>query len=328
MRERASNAKVRLRPHVKTHKTIEGALLQTGGIKSKIVCSTLAEVRHFSSAGFQDILYGVLIEPIKLKRINEEFPDLILLVDSLDHILLLEQSAIPRRVFLKVDTGYHRAGASLGEPILKITKAILESRCPLTLLGLYSHSGHTYNNENISPIVDVDHNNILKSAHEIRETLGYDVPVIAVGSTPHCSITTSYPNGITEIHPGNYLFYDRQQQSYHSCREDEIACTIGCRVIGRYPERNQLLIDVGSLALSKDQCTLGGYGGFVGYSNLMLVKISQESGIVEPFEDIPIGTFLQIYPNHSCLAAACYSKYYVHDENGVIVDEWVPCREW
>ena len=36
MLERARRLGCRLRPHVKTHKTVEGALLQTGGVKERI----------------------------------------------------------------------------------------------------------------------------------------------------------------------------------------------------------------------------------------------------------------------------------------------------
>jgi len=53
---RAAGLGVRLRPHVKTHKTVGGALLQTGGRRSGIVVSTLAEAEHFADHGFDDIL--------------------------------------------------------------------------------------------------------------------------------------------------------------------------------------------------------------------------------------------------------------------------------
>ena len=54
-----------LRPHVKTHKTLEGAVLQTGGRKSRIVVSTLAEAEFFAKGGFDDILYAVPLTPDK-----------------------------------------------------------------------------------------------------------------------------------------------------------------------------------------------------------------------------------------------------------------------
>ena len=44
MLERAEVSGVELRGQTKTHKTVEGGFLQTGGTKRKIVTSTLIEV--------------------------------------------------------------------------------------------------------------------------------------------------------------------------------------------------------------------------------------------------------------------------------------------
>jgi D-serine deaminase-like pyridoxal phosphate-dependent protein len=59
MRERVASLGAKLRPHVKTHKCIEIARIQTGGQKERIAVSTLEEARVFSAAGFSDVLYAV-----------------------------------------------------------------------------------------------------------------------------------------------------------------------------------------------------------------------------------------------------------------------------
>jgi hypothetical protein len=46
---------VAIRPHVKTHKTVELALLQTGGVRKGITVSTLAEAAFFADRGWDDI---------------------------------------------------------------------------------------------------------------------------------------------------------------------------------------------------------------------------------------------------------------------------------
>src|SRR5258706_8759923 len=56
---------VRLRPHIKTHKCVEVARIQTAGHDGAITVSTLAEARVFSQNGFSDITYAVPIEPGK-----------------------------------------------------------------------------------------------------------------------------------------------------------------------------------------------------------------------------------------------------------------------
>src|SRR3989440_2183462 len=54
-----------LRPHIKTHKCIEVARIQTAGHSGAITVSTLAEARAFAANGFHDITYAVPIEPGK-----------------------------------------------------------------------------------------------------------------------------------------------------------------------------------------------------------------------------------------------------------------------
>src|SRR5260370_4019000 len=51
-----------LRPHIKTHKCIEVARIQTAGHDGAITVSTLAEARAFAENGFSDITYAVPIE--------------------------------------------------------------------------------------------------------------------------------------------------------------------------------------------------------------------------------------------------------------------------
>ena len=46
MLEIASSSGVELRGQTKTHKTVEGGIIQTGGTKKKIVTSTLIEVAY------------------------------------------------------------------------------------------------------------------------------------------------------------------------------------------------------------------------------------------------------------------------------------------
>ena len=68
MREKAVRSNVSFRPHVKTHKTLEIAKMQGGGVAGPITVSTLAEAEWFADGGFDDITYAVPIDPEKLRR--------------------------------------------------------------------------------------------------------------------------------------------------------------------------------------------------------------------------------------------------------------------
>ena len=59
--ERMRSKGVSLRPHVKTHKTLEGSKLQVDDSDARIVVSTLKEAEFFSDI-YGDILYGVILE--------------------------------------------------------------------------------------------------------------------------------------------------------------------------------------------------------------------------------------------------------------------------
>ena len=61
-------------------------------------------------------------------------------------------------------------------------------------------------------------------------------------------------------------------------------------------------------------------------------SISQEHGLITSetpivFNDFPVGSLLQIIPNHSCLTAALFPEYHVVEKNQV-VDQWRPMRGW
>src|SRR5687767_10281102 len=117
MSERIGALGASLRPHVKTHKCVEVARIQTGGAPGKITVSTLAEARAFAAHGFKDITYAVPVEPgkfdeaIELSRLCER---LALITDDVEVPPLLDAAArragVTLDLFLKVDCGYHRCG--------------------------------------------------------------------------------------------------------------------------------------------------------------------------------------------------------------------------
>ena len=95
---------------------------------------------------------------------------------------------------------------------------------------------------------------------------------------------------------------------------------------------------VGSYNVTKAAFPLmreSGYGRIVTVEDqhplpgLRLTSVSQEHGEIEGPGTAALrpGTHLRILPNHSCLAAACFSSYQVMHGTEV-VDEWRPFRGW
>uniref|UniRef100_A0A8C4XPK7 D-serine dehydratase-like domain-containing protein n=1 Tax=Falco tinnunculus TaxID=100819 RepID=A0A8C4XPK7_FALTI len=164
---------------------------------------------------------------------------------------------------------------------------------------------------------------------------GVSCPQATIGSTPSCSHPVPEMAQLTELHPGNYLFYDLQQTLLGSCHLEEVAIRVLTRVIGHYPHRNQLLVDCGWAALSlhgRDQVPMG-CAAIEGHPQLRLVGLTQEHGQVEAidgqldFERFPLGSVLALIPFHACATAAMHPVYYVH-AMGKVVELWHPVRGW
>ncbi|KAI1386124.1 putative serine dehydratase domain-containing protein [Hypoxylon trugodes] len=157
---------VAFRPHIKTHKTAELTKLQIGDETDnvKIVVSTVAEIEHvlpllkgLRADGRQvNVLYGLPLPPSQIDRVAPIARQLgpggiSFLIDHPSQLGPLrrfyELAGFPGGVFLKVDTGYHRAGLppdSLNKNGLleAITQLHLEDKA--LLVGLYSHSSLSY----------------------------------------------------------------------------------------------------------------------------------------------------------------------------------------
>ena len=100
---------IQLRGQTKTHKTVEGGLLQTGGTRRKIVTSTLVECEMYADHGFDDILYGFPFIQAHLQRVfelTERLEEFHLMVANKEACQTLEQTTPPQgklwSVFLKV----------------------------------------------------------------------------------------------------------------------------------------------------------------------------------------------------------------------------------
>eukprot|EP00049_Salpingoeca_infusionum_P002849 m.60531 g.60531 ORF g.60531 m.60531 type:complete len:379 (-) comp11821_c0_seq1:98-1234(-) len=347
MLKRAETLGVKIRPHVKTHKTIEGALMQTGGRASGIVVSTLAEATFFQENGFTDILYAVALGLDKLPAIIALFkqdPTFQVLVDNTTAIESLccrldaAKYSQPMQVWLKVDCGYGRAGVRDPTQLVHLAKTV-DGCKQLQLKGCYTHGGMAYHASTVASVQEAsikERDGVVRGATAIRAS-GLDVSEVAVGSTPTCS----HPppdglDGITEIHPGNYFFYDAMQVRISSCKLSDIAVTIQTRVIGTYPDRNEFLIDAGFTALSAQGADTG-YGMIKGFEDTLRIKsLSQESGVVcmvnadEPmdFQRFSLGALVEIYPHHSCAACCMHAIYNVVDDEGNVTATWKPTRCW
>jgi D-serine deaminase-like pyridoxal phosphate-dependent protein len=347
--EIAKRTNVRLRPHIKTHKCIEVARIQTAGHDGAITVSTLAEARAFAKHGFADITYAVPIERGKFEdaiEILQSGVKLNLLTDDPETVTSLDEAAgkadVKFDIFLKIDCGTHRVGV---EPhtaeAIEIPRKIVEAK-NLTFAGILTHAGHSYNVKTKDEILKVAHHErdvMAEVAGRLRDG-GIEVPTVSIGSTPTIS-TVDHLDGIDEIRPGNYIFYDAFQATLGSCGLEDTALTVLAAVIHRDTTRRRIVVDAGAIAMSKDRGAVGidpscGYGHVLDIkgneTGMRVTSLSQEHGEIEApvgdsFDRFKVGDRVRILANHSCLTAAQHTHYNVI-ENGEIVDRWEIHRGW
>lgn len=346
MASRARNRGVRLRPHAKTHKTLEIAQIQTAESFGGITVSTMAEARFYAEGGFKDILYAFPITPDKLTEALDlaSVCRFSVLVDHHDAARAVVAEAAGSEselgVWIKIDTGAHRAGLNPEDGAIVSLAKMLHDAPGVIFCGVLTHAGQSYTapyEESLDQIVRDEARLLVDIANRIEST---GVPCVgrSLGSTPasrHDVDADAY-RGITEMRPGNYIFFDRYMAECGHCSIEDVACHVATRVAGIYPDRRMILIDAGALALSKDTGPThlpdfkGGYGFVRGFPDLKIVRLSQEHGMVaieEGFERFHIGQILEIVPNHSCLTAAMFPEY-VTLEGGTITGSIKPVRGW
>ncbi|XP_064019009.1 D-serine dehydratase-like [Pogoniulus pusillus] len=346
MRKQCRALGLRLRPHVKTHKTLEGAELATGGGRGGIVVSTLAEAWFFAAGGFEDILYAYPLPAGRMQdcvALAQRLQNFQVLLDSAEALALLRQHPLPDgkrwHVWLKLDCGNGRAGVRPTDPsALSLARAIAEEAPEeVTLVGIYAHCGNTYGCRDVAAVQDTARATTMAVVDFVTElrAAGVSCPEASIGSTPSCSHPVPEMSLLTEVHPGNYLFYDLQQTQLGSCQLEDVAIRVLTRVVGHYPHRNQLLVDCGWTGLSLHGRDQGPFGcaAIEGHPELRLVGMTQEHGQVEAidgpldFESFPVGSILALIPYHACATAAMHPVYYVHAK-GKVVELWHPVRGW
>ncbi|MFO7850704.1 MAG: alanine racemase [Spirochaetia bacterium] len=323
MVSKAERHELAFRPHFKTHQSREVANLYAQEGVKRITVSSVEMAQYFASFGWSDITIAFPVNLREISSINElnTRVNLHLLVDSMRSVELLnERLAAPLGVFIKIDTGYGRAGIEFSDEagIDKLARTIADCRM-LRLEGILTHAGHTYHASGTEEIEKIHRTTIrrMDTVAKLVRKYGDDL-VVSVGDTPSCSVSEDF-TGVDEIRPGNYVFYDLQQHDIGSCSFDEIALVLVCPVVGVYPGKEKIIIYGGGVHFSKQRISVNGvetHGQVVrlkenGWGEAVpgtyLSSVSQEHGIVtckdpEFMGSLQPGDAIGVVPVHACLA--------------------------
>lgn len=332
MQTKAIELGVRLRPHFKTHQSVEiGRWFRDSGTHS-IAVSSVTMAQQFEKAGWRDILLAIPLNPRELPALNRLAGNcsLTVTIEHEDALSAIQRFSHTVGVVLEIDAGYGRTGIhwQQNEQICALIEQLVKLP-QVRDIGLMLHAGNSYNARGDDEIAAVHQ----QSLHRLQTVL-HAVPAnlraplwVSVGDTPTCSRMTSFP-GVDEIRPGNYVFYDLMQKSIGACDWDDIALAVACPVIARYPEREEVVVHGGAVHFSKESIEYNGQRCFgqvmamtdQGWSanpieGAFLHSLSQEHGKVRVPEAmagrLQLGDLLVIVPAHSCLTMAAMKDFTV-----------------
>ena len=211
---------VNLRPHVKTHKSVEIARRQVAAGAIGVSCVTLGEAEVMVQGGIPGVLItSPAVTPSKIARLirlaqRARPGDVMVVVDNPQNLAELARAASelthPLDVLVDYGAGYNRTGAATQAKVLELA-ALAAAEPRLRLRGLQAYAG------NLQHIVAREERSA--AAAGLRETvagivaaarrqgLNFDI-VTGAGTGTHD--LDSQENAFTELQAGSYVFMDAE----------------------------------------------------------------------------------------------------------------------
>ncbi|KAH4976244.1 hypothetical protein HBI18_099210 [Parastagonospora nodorum] len=300
---------VGFRAHVKSHKTLSLSRLQVGETgPANFIVSTVIEAENLFDYVLEcqkkgreaSILYGIPVPQSSIPRLVALASALAsgsinIIIDNIDAFNLFQaaisQSNVQIGIFIKIDTGYHRAGIVTSSPKFPtLVNAVSSNTHGAFLKGFYSHYGHSYagNSQDDAATGLIEELLGLEDACSALPPTFSGKLVLSVGATPTATaaqnmLSSSSPRVTefhsvlarlkskysVELHAGVYPLLDCQQIATHArpstastnpafqpLAKDNIAIRMLLEVTSVYTERSkpEALVSAGSLALGREPC--------------------------------------------------------------------------
>ena len=315
----ASNG-LRLRPHAKTHKSPRVASWQIDRGAVGICCAKLGEAEVFADAGIRDIRLPYPINPFNAARVLALMDRAVISI-IVDHLEVartwsdaMRSAGTTLDVLVKIDVGFHRCGIDPDREPIKFVQAV-SSLPGLRLRGLLSHAGHGYHAASEGELREIAAREaaILNRIAAQAAASGIAIEEKSVGATPTLRYSAKEP-GLTELRPGNYVYFDRTQVSLGAAAIADCALMVEATVVSK-PSSDRIILDCGSKTLTNDSARgimpTPGFGAVLREANesvdetLTIERLSEEHATVRVAGRTALepGDRVRVLPNHSCVVS-------------------------
>jgi D-serine deaminase-like pyridoxal phosphate-dependent protein len=297
---------VQIRPHTKTHKSIELARMQLEAGACGLTVAKVGEAKAMSKAGDDLLMAYPAVDPLRcagLAELAKSAKTIRVGVDSSEAIEGLASAGAQIGILVDVDVGLHRTGVQTPEEALKLAQQVERSK-GVRLDGIMFYPGHVKDEspESLRQLTQVE--------SKIAETIalwrqhGFEAKIISGGSTPAAYQSHRMPS-MTEARPGTYVFHDMNGVRGGYAAFDDVAATIRATVVSTAVP-GQFVLDCGSKTLTSDRCGPApdsGHGHILEYPDAKIAKLTEEHAQVEAREcdrRPKVGDRVTVIPNHIC----------------------------
>jgi D-serine deaminase-like pyridoxal phosphate-dependent protein len=344
MAGRAAGCGLGLRPHAKTHKSVEIARRQLGHGAAGISVATLGEAETFADAGLAEVfvaypLWADLDRAPRLRALASRI-QLMAGVDSLASVHQLAEAVrghAELRVLVEVDCGLRRSGVAPADAGRIAAAAV---RAGLAVEGVFTFPGHSYA-PGMAAQAAADEAAALSAAADSLAAAGLPCPVRSGGSTPSAGQTISASQAassagqasrgaggqgggtVTELRPGVYAFNDAQQFILGSCTLDDVALSVLATVVST-PAPDRFVLDAGAKVLGYDRpAWTPGHGLLPAFPEATVTGLWEHHAVAATGTGPrpAVGDRVVVIPNHVCTTVNLVSELHVV-RDGQVTERW------
>lgn len=221
MAKHCAAVRQRLRPHTKTHKSVEIARRQVAAGAVGVCCATLGEAEVMGRAGIPGVhITSPVVRPhgvARLMALNAAAQDLSVVVDHPDNVAALAEAAAAAgktlQIMVDIDVGSRRTGVPSAQQAVALAQQV-EGASHLTLTGVQGYAGflqHIYDwDERVRRGQEVA--DFLAEVKRQLEAAGIAPPVFSGGGTGTHAIDCTQ-GVLNELQAGSYVFLDTDYQA-------------------------------------------------------------------------------------------------------------------
>jgi D-serine deaminase-like pyridoxal phosphate-dependent protein len=314
---------VRARPHTKTHKVPNLALMQLQRGAIGICCAKLGEAEVMAAGGVGPILLTTeVVGDAKIRRllgVARQVP-ITTVVDDAEAAERLSSAANAAGVRLSclidVNVGQDRTGVEPGEPALALAER-LAGLPGLELVGLQGYEGHLQHV--VEPEARREANasamQLLSQTAELLTERGHRVEIVSTAGTGTFQYAAEWPK-VTEVQPGSYVVMDSDYGNVQGLGFEN-ALTVLVSVVSTQ-RKNAAVVDAGYKTLSSDAGAPRPRGVDASFRFM-----GDEHGKLQFEDGCPLrpGDKVELIPSHCDTTINLHDVYYV-TRGGYVVAVW------